>query len=73
MKYLVETFRPAYPERGVRWKVHKFDKGYTPDQLHPCLTSLTEVEANGMGDAVAIALERGAGLNVNAFIIKSKK
>lgn len=68
MKYLVETFRPAYPDRGVRWKVHS-GKTFTFADLHPCVTSLTEVHANGRGDAIAIVIERGAGKNVDAHVI----
>jgi hypothetical protein len=67
--YFVETFRPAYPEKGVRVRVHA-DRDYATDVLHPGMTSVIEVSHVATKDeAIAVALEHAAGIGVAAHRI----
>jgi hypothetical protein len=60
--FIVETYRPAYPERGVRVRVHRQDDW--PDCASPSMTTAWHVDYCKRSEAIALALEAAAGLRV---------
>ena len=62
--FYVETYRPAYPARGVKVRVHR-EKDYSIDCLSPGMTSVFRVEmVNTKEDAIACVAEHAAGHGV---------
>ena len=63
----LETLREPYPAKGVSFRCHK-DKGFSRDSLSPSMTSVHRVEGvNTKDEAVAVALEKLAGINVSVY------
>lgn len=63
-EYYVETYRPPYPERGIKVRVHAA-RDYSVDTLSPDMTSVWHVtHVATKQDAVAAVIERAAGRNV---------
>lgn len=70
--YYVETYRPAYPQRGVRVKVHKA-RNFGVDQLSPDMTTVYLVEyVTTKEEAIACVLERAAGHNTCVRLVHGK-
>ena len=64
MLYYVETYRPPFPERGVRYRVHS-QRAYSRDTLSPDMTAVFEVDnARTKAQAVALVIEKAAGHDV---------
>ena len=63
MMYYVETFRPAYPQKKARVRVHS-EREYQRDALSPSLTALFEVSATSKSEALALVTEHAAGFCV---------
>lgn len=72
-KYVVLTYRPAYPERGVKFQVLPVEAW--PDQAPPTVTAAWHVEGvRTKQEAIAVALEKGAGVQaVTASTILPQK
>jgi hypothetical protein len=69
MKLYIETYRPPFPEKGVRFRVHK-EKGFSRDVLSPNMTAVVEVDnVTTKDEAIAVAIERLAGHNTTARVI----
>lgn len=63
--YIVATYRPAYPDRGV--KVGVYRPAEWPDCAPPTVTAAWHVDnVRTKAEAVAVALESGVGLPVTA-------
>ena len=63
-EFFVETYRPAYPQKGIKVRAHS-GRDYGTDVLSPSMTSVwhvTHVETKEA--AIAAVIERAAGLNV---------
>jgi hypothetical protein len=59
--YVVETYRPPYPERGVRFRAHRRNR-FSIDDLSPNMTAAFVVENVTNGEqAVACCIEKLAG------------
>lgn len=70
-KYVVATYRPAHPDRGVHVGVYR-DYDF-PDGAPPTVTAAWLVEnARNRKEAIAIVLEAGAGFPVTAYRIIPK-
>lgn len=64
MKMYVATYRPPYPEKGVKVIVWK-EKEYSRDIVPATVTSLWEVDnVKTRVDAISCVIEKGAGKNV---------
>lgn len=71
-KRFIEVYRPAYPEKGVRFKVH--GPHFTRDDLQPTMTAV--FEATGVQtkeQAIAVTLEAFAGFDTTARLIMGGK
>ena len=70
--YYVETYRPAYPQRGVRVRVHKA-RDFGVDLLQPGMTTVYLVECvTTKEEAIACVLERAAGHNTCVRLVHGK-
>lgn len=59
--YYVATYRPPYPEKGVKVTVYK-EKDYSVDVLPPGMTSVWRVQhVKNRESAIACVIERAAG------------
>lgn len=59
--YYVETYRPAYPARGVKVRVHSA-REYGTDVLNPGMTAVFEVsKISSKPEALALVAEYAAG------------
>lgn len=66
--YVVTTYRPPYPEKGVKILVLKAED--YPDTAPPSLTSAWHVEnVTNKDEAIAVALEYAAGKPVTASLM----
>jgi hypothetical protein len=64
--YYFESYRPPYPERGVRFRAHRGE--LDRDALSPCMTGVVRVEcAPNKDQAIALLIERLCGHNVTAW------
>ena len=60
--YYVEVCRPAYPARGISYRVFT-DKEYSTDVLSPCTSAVFRVGCcRSKQEAVALVLEYAAGV-----------
>lgn len=69
--FVVETYRPAYPERGLRVRVHR-ERDW-PDCASPTMTTAWFVDCCTRSAAIALALEVAAGLPVVGQRLHPKK
>ena len=62
--YYVETYRPAYPGRGIVTRVHAA-RDFSTDTLNPCMTAVFQVDkVSSKPEAIAAVIERAAGKRV---------
>lgn len=62
--YYVETYRPAFPGRGVAVRVLS-EREYSIDTLSPGMTSVWHVDhVRTKQEALAVTIERAAGKSV---------
>ncbi len=67
-KRIIEVYRPAHPQNGVRIKVH--GPSFTRDDLQPTMTAVFEATGvNTKEEAIAITLEAFAGFDTTARLI----
>ena len=67
-KRIIEVYRPAHPQNGVKLKVH--GPSFTVDDLQPTMTAV--FEATGVQtreEAIAVTLEAFAGFPTTARLI----
>lgn len=59
--FYVETYRPPFPDTGVKVTVHR-DRNYSADVLNPGMTSVFEVRGvRTKLEALAVMVEHAAG------------
>lgn len=62
--FYVETFRPAYPQTGLQYRVHSGQQ-FSRDALNPCMTAVFEVDCvRSKPEALAAVIEHAAGHGV---------
>lgn len=66
--YYVEVYRPCYPERGVKVRIHK-ESDFYQDMLHPTMTACFHVvNVDSESEAIAAVLEYAAGRNHGVYV-----
>lgn len=66
MIYTVETFKPAFPQRGTYRRAHRGTFEENRDHLSPCMVRAVEVEAQSAREALRKAMRPGEHLTIGA-------
>lgn len=67
MVFWVEVYRPAYPAKGIKYRVYK-EKEFLRDVVDPGMTGLFRVEnVTTKPEALAACLEKLAGKPVTVY------